>query len=67
MELLVHINKRLKSRIKVQLPVDDLLKQFNDPESSSIVTVSLSQEVTLGPTSNIIFHLKKNNFGQRVN
>jgi len=64
MELLVHINKRLKSRIKVQLPVDDLLKQFNDPESSSIVTVSLSQEVTLGPTSNIIFHLKKTTSGK---
>ncbi|XP_053393707.1 proteasome adapter and scaffold protein ECM29-like [Mercenaria mercenaria] len=37
MELLVHVNKRLKSRTKVQLPVDELIIQYKDPGSSSIV------------------------------
>ena len=41
MELLVHVNKRLKSRTKVQLPVDELIAQFSNPEASSIVTVRL--------------------------
>lgn len=38
MELLVHVNKRLKSRVKVQLPVDELMEQYRNPESTSIVT-----------------------------
>ncbi|XP_052776475.1 LOW QUALITY PROTEIN: proteasome adapter and scaffold protein ECM29-like [Mya arenaria] len=38
MELLVHVNKRLKSLTRVQLPVDDLIVQFKNPEASSIVT-----------------------------
>ncbi|XP_021353886.1 proteasome-associated protein ECM29 homolog [Mizuhopecten yessoensis] len=38
MELLVHINKRLKSRPNVQLPVDTLITQFQDPSASSIIT-----------------------------
>lgn len=38
MELLVHINKRLKSRPNVQLPVDTLITQFQDPTASSIIT-----------------------------
>ena len=40
MELLIHINKRLKSRPKVQLPVEALLLQYQDPSASSFVTVS---------------------------
>ncbi|WAR24119.1 ECM29-like protein [Mya arenaria] len=36
MELLVHVNKRLKSLTRVQLPVDDLIVQFKNPEASSI-------------------------------
>lgn len=39
MELLIHINKRLKSRPKVQLPVEALLLQYQDPAASSFVTV----------------------------
>ncbi|KAL4235658.1 hypothetical protein ACF0H5_004053 [Mactra antiquata] len=38
MELLVHINKRLKSRTMVKLPVDDLIELFKDPTASSMVT-----------------------------
>lgn len=31
-EILVHINKRIKSRPNVQLPLKDLLDQFNHPD-----------------------------------
>ena len=40
MELLVHINKRVKSRPKIQLPVRALMAQYQDPEASPFVTVS---------------------------
>ena len=39
MELLVHINKRLKSRPNVQLPVESLLLQYEDPSASSFIIV----------------------------
>ncbi|XP_018321144.1 proteasome adapter and scaffold protein ECM29 [Agrilus planipennis] len=38
MELLVHINKRIKSRPSVQLPVESLLVQYQDPVATSFVT-----------------------------
>ncbi|KAI5087767.1 proteasome-associated protein ECM29-like isoform X1 [Silurus meridionalis] len=38
MELLVHVNKRIKSRPKVQLPVETLLVQYQDPAAMSFVT-----------------------------
>ncbi|GAB1605474.1 proteasome adapter and scaffold protein ECM29-like [Argonauta hians] len=38
MELLVHINKRLKTRPKVQLPVESLLTQYQDPSASPFIT-----------------------------
>jgi len=38
MELLVHLNKRLKSRPLVQLPVEDLLDQYANKEVSPFVT-----------------------------
>ncbi|XP_064625293.1 proteasome adapter and scaffold protein ECM29-like isoform X2 [Lineus longissimus] len=38
MELLVHINKRVKSRPKLQLPIDALLEQYLDPQSSPFIT-----------------------------
>ncbi|XP_026674602.1 proteasome adapter and scaffold protein ECM29 isoform X2 [Ceratina calcarata] len=37
MELLIHINKRIKSRPQVQLPVETLLLQYQDPTASSFV------------------------------
>ncbi|XP_043224262.1 proteasome adapter and scaffold protein ECM29-like [Amphibalanus amphitrite] len=37
MELLVHVNKRLKSRPVVQLPVETLLLQYQDPAASSFL------------------------------
>lgn len=40
MELLIHINKRVKSRPLVQLPVEALLLQYQDPAASSFVIVS---------------------------
>lgn len=38
MELLIHVNKRLKTRPQVQLPIDVLLKQYENPEITSFVT-----------------------------
>ncbi|XP_022097180.1 proteasome-associated protein ECM29 homolog [Acanthaster planci] len=38
LELLVHVNKRLKSRPKVQIPVDVLLLQYQDPANVTFVT-----------------------------
>ncbi|PIK34535.1 putative proteasome-associated protein ECM29-like [Apostichopus japonicus] len=38
LELLVHINRRLKSRPRVQLPVEALMLQYQDPSSISFVT-----------------------------
>ncbi|MCJ8749226.1 hypothetical protein PDJAM_G00173890 [Pangasius djambal] len=38
MELLVHVNKRIKSRPKIQLPVETLLVQYQDPAAMSFVT-----------------------------
>lgn len=40
LELLTHVNKRLKSRPAVQLPMDALLGQFSNPESLPQVVVS---------------------------
>ena len=42
MEILVHINKRVKNRPNVQLPINEFLKQFNNPanQNHSFVTVS---------------------------
>ncbi|XP_053994994.1 proteasome adapter and scaffold protein ECM29 [Hylaeus volcanicus] len=37
MELLIHINRRVKSRRHVQLPVEALLLQYQDPAASSFV------------------------------
>ncbi|CAG0913472.1 unnamed protein product [Notodromas monacha] len=38
MELLVHINKRLKSRPNIQLPVEALIAQYQDASASFFVT-----------------------------
>ncbi|CAB3362538.1 Hypothetical predicted protein [Cloeon dipterum] len=38
LELLVHVNKRIKNRPVVQLPVDALLLQYQDPTASTFVT-----------------------------
>ncbi|XP_056640479.1 proteasome adapter and scaffold protein ECM29 [Diorhabda sublineata] len=37
MELLIHVNKRIKSRPQVQLPVEVLLTQYQDPSATSFV------------------------------
>ncbi|KAL3269226.1 hypothetical protein HHI36_008307 [Cryptolaemus montrouzieri] len=37
MELLIHINKRIKTRPMVQLPVEALLNQYHDPSATSFV------------------------------
>ena len=39
MELLVHFNKRMKSRPNLQLPVADLMHLYQDPSSSSFLSV----------------------------
>ncbi|CAG9835676.1 unnamed protein product [Diabrotica balteata] len=38
MELLIHVNRRLKSRPQVQLPIEALLTQYQDPSATSFVT-----------------------------
>ncbi|TRY72263.1 hypothetical protein TCAL_11939 [Tigriopus californicus] len=38
MELLVHINKRVKNNANIQLPMDTLLVQYQDPSATSFVT-----------------------------
>ncbi|XP_066149370.1 proteasome adapter and scaffold protein ECM29 [Euwallacea fornicatus] len=38
MELLIHVNKRIKTRPLVQLPVEPLLSQYHNPDLSSFVT-----------------------------
>lgn len=38
MTLLTHLNKRLKSRPKIQLPVDSLLLQYQDPSIPAFVS-----------------------------
>ena len=40
----MHVNKRLKSRSKVQLPVEALLALFQDPGATPFVTVSERSE-----------------------
>ena len=37
MELLVHINKRIKNNTNIQLPVEALLLQYQDPSATSFV------------------------------
>ena len=37
MELLVHINKRIKNNLSIQLPVESLLLQYQDPMATSFV------------------------------
>jgi len=41
MELLIHVNKRVKSRPTVRLPVGDLMQLYADPLSSAFLTVIL--------------------------
>ena len=44
MELLVHFNKRVKSRPNLQLPVKDLMNLYQDPSSSSFLSVIIFLE-----------------------
>lgn len=41
MELLVHVNKRIKRRPTVLLPVEALLTHYCDPNASSFLIVSI--------------------------
>lgn len=41
MELLVHVNKRVKCRTEVQLPVQTLLQLYKDPKANSFIIVSI--------------------------
>ena len=41
MEILVHVNKRIKSRPNVQLPLNDLLASFNDPHLAGLSFVAV--------------------------
>lgn len=41
MEILTHVNKRLKSRPMVQLPVESLLEQYQSTDSSFLQNFSI--------------------------
>lgn len=41
MELLIHVNKRMKCRAEVQLPVQTLLQLYADATSNSFIIVSV--------------------------
>eukprot|EP00112_Aurelia_sp_Birch-Aquarium-sp1_P025455 Seg846.4 transcript_id=Seg846.4/GoldUCD/mRNA.D3Y31 product="Proteasome adapter and scaffold protein ECM29" protein_id=Seg846.4/GoldUCD/D3Y31 len=69
-ELLTHINKRLKSRSKIKLPIESLLKQYEDFKINRFITnftmiyikmgfcrISLSEQLNLVPR---IFNCMKN-------
>ena len=45
MELLVHFNKRVKSRPNLQLPVKELMNLYQDPSSSSFLSVIHLHEI----------------------
>lgn len=40
MEVLTHINKRIKSRHSVQVPIEPLLELYKDPQANSFLIVS---------------------------
>lgn len=42
MGLLIHVNRRVKDHEHIQLPVEALLTQYQDPSATSFVTVSTS-------------------------
>lgn len=55
MGLLIHINRRVKSRPKVQLPVEALLLQYQDPAASSFVIVRIREpNFQIGSSAQII-------------
>lgn len=39
MELLIHVNRRVKDHESIQLPVEALLAQYQDPSATAFVTV----------------------------
>lgn len=41
MEVLTHINKRIKSRPLVQVPIEPLLDLYKDPQANSFLIVSV--------------------------
>ncbi|XP_039748644.1 proteasome-associated protein ECM29 homolog [Pararge aegeria] len=48
MELLVHVNKRVKCRNDVQLPVETLLKHYKDPAANSFIINFTIIYITMG-------------------
>ncbi|VVC92331.1 unnamed protein product [Leptidea sinapis] len=48
MELLVHVNKRVKCRVNVQLPVETLLQSYRDPSANSFIINFSIIYLTLG-------------------
>jgi proteasome component ECM29 len=60
MEILVHINKRIKSRPNVQLPLDDLLEKFNDPQLSSLSFFAVIKKKNFSPLALVIRQVKQN-------
>ncbi|CAH2107601.1 unnamed protein product [Euphydryas editha] len=48
MELLIHVNKRVKCRNEVQLPVETLLQLYSDPKANSFIINFTIIYITMG-------------------
>ena len=58
----MHINKRVKSRPKVQLPMDDLLVQYQDANTPAFVAVSFADTKFNCSESSLLRNYFLNNF-----
>lgn len=47
MELLIHVNKRVKCRSEVQLPVQTLLQLYGGATSNSFIIVSTVETINI--------------------
>lgn len=47
MELLLHLNKRIRSRPEIQLPIDALLQQYQDSRATSFVLVNITINIKI--------------------
>lgn len=66
MELLIHLNKRIRCRPEVQLPIDALLQQYQDARATSFVLVSASKTFLHSINMYILIILNSNCYSYRI-
>ena len=59
MELLVHINKRIKNNTAIQLPVEALLLQYQDPAATRFVINFTITYLKMGPPRLLLVHQRQ--------